>query len=184
MLESLTRYWWVPVVRGLCGIAFGVITFASPGIALAVLVIWFGAWALVDGTFTVVGAIAGRRTYRDWVFDLIGGLLGIAVGILTFRAPGITALGLLLYIAAWALVRGVIDIALAIKLRREIKGEWLLIIAGLASIVFAVLLLWNPGPGALALLWLIASYAIVFGVLGIVFGFRVRSAGRHLAPAL
>jgi uncharacterized membrane protein HdeD (DUF308 family) len=183
MIEAITRYWWVPVLRGLAGIIFGVCAFAFPGIALTVLVLWFGAWALVDGVFTVVGAIAGRKTYRDWVFDLFGGLLGIVVGILTFRAPGITALGLLIYIAAWALVRGVIDIALAIKLRREITGEWLLIVAGLASIVFALLLLWNPGPGALALLWLIAAYAIVFGALGIFFGFRIRSLGRHLSPA-
>lgn len=144
------------------------------------LVLWFGAWALVDGIFSVVGAIAGRKSNSDWGFDLIGGLLGIAVGILTFRAPGITALGLLIYIAAWALMRGAIDIAIAIKLRREMKGEWLLVLAGVASIVFAILLLWNPGPGALALLWLIAVYAIAFGVLAILFGFRVRSLGRSL----
>jgi uncharacterized membrane protein HdeD (DUF308 family) len=183
MIEALTRYWWVPVVRGLCGIIFGIIAFAQPGVALAALVLLFGAWALVDGVFSVVGAIAGRNTNRDWGFDLVGGLLGIAVGLLTFHAPGITALGLLVYIAAWALMRGVIDIALAIKLRRELKGEWLLILAGVASILFAVLLLWNPGPGALALLWLIASYAVVFGALAIIFGFRVRSLRRHVALA-
>jgi uncharacterized membrane protein HdeD (DUF308 family) len=183
MIEALTRYWWIPVVRGLFGIIFGIIAFAQPGVALTALVLLFGAWALVDGVFSVVGAIAGRNTNRDWGFDLVGGLLGIAVGLLTFRAPGITALGLLVYIAAWALMRGAIDIALAIKLRRELKGEWLLILAGLASILFAVLLLWNPGPGALALLWLIASYAIVFGVLAIVFGLRVRSLRRLVALA-
>ena len=102
---------------------------------------------------------------------------------MTFHAPAITALGLLLYIAAWSLVRGAIDIAMAIRLRREIAGEWLLILGGLASIVFALLILWNPGPGALALLWLIASYAIVFGVLAIIFGFRVRTLGHHIAAA-
>jgi uncharacterized membrane protein HdeD (DUF308 family) len=164
----------------LCGLIFGIITFAYPGVALTVLVLWFGAWALVDGVFSIVGAVGGRRTNKDWVFQLIGGILGIIVGILTFRAPGITALGLLIYIAAWSLMRGVIDIVLAIRLRREIEGEWFLVIAGLASIVFAGLLMWNPGPGALALLWLIATYAIVFGVLGIIFGIRIRSVGRRL----
>jgi uncharacterized membrane protein HdeD (DUF308 family) len=178
MIEAFSKYWWVPVLRGLFGIAFGVIAFAAPIAALAALVLFFGAWALVDGAFSVGGAIAGRKTNPDWVFDLIGGILGIIVGILTFRAPGLTALGLLIYIAAWALVRGVIDIFAAIKLRREIEGEWVLILSGLLSIVFAVLLLWNPGPGALALVWLIASYAIVFGVLGIVFGLRMRSLAR------
>ena len=183
MIESLSRYWWVPVVRGLCGILFGVIAFANPGVALTVLVLWFGAWALVDGCFSVASAIASRKSNADWGFELVGGILGIFVGILTFRAPGITALGLVLYIAAWSLVRGAIDIVLAIRLRREIEGEWLLVLAGIASIVFAGLLLWNPGPGALALLWLIASYAIVFGVLAIIFGIRARRFGRRPAVA-
>jgi uncharacterized membrane protein HdeD (DUF308 family) len=183
MIESLSRYWWVPVVRGLCGILFGAIAFANPGVALTVLVLWFGAWALVDGCFSVASAVAGRKSNADWGLELVGGILGIFVGILTFRAPGITALGLVLYIAAWSLVRGAIDIILAIRLRREIEGEWLLVLAGIASIVFAGLLMWNPGPGALALLWLIASYAIVFGVVAIVFGIRARGFGRRPAVA-
>ena len=181
IIEALKRYWWVPVIRGISGIVFGIIAFAYPGIALATLVLLFGAWMLIDGVFRVVGATAGRASDPDWGFHLIIGILGIVVGILTFRAPRITALALIIYVAAWALMIGAAEIALAVKLRREIKGEWFLILMGLASIVFAVLLLWNPGPGALALLWLIASYAIVFGVLAIFFGFRLRSL-RTLVP--
>jgi uncharacterized membrane protein HdeD (DUF308 family) len=181
MIEALKRYWWVPVIRGISGIVFGIIAFAYPGIALATLVLLFGAWMLIDGVFRIVGATAGRASDPDWGFHLIIGILGIVVGILTFRAPRITALALIIYVAAWALMIGAAEIALAVKLRREIKGEWFLILMGLASIVFAVLLLWNPGPGALALLWLIASYAIVFGVLAIFFGFRLRSL-RTLVP--
>jgi uncharacterized membrane protein HdeD (DUF308 family) len=181
MIEALKRYWWVPVIRGISGIVFGIIAFAYPGIALATLVLLFGAWVLIDGIFRIVGATAGRASDPDWGFHLIIGILGIVVGILTFRAPRITALALIIYVAAWALMIGAAEIALAVKLRREIKGEWFLILMGLASIVFAVLLLWNPGPGALALLWLIASYAIVFGVLAIFFGFRLRSL-RTLVP--
>ena len=182
MIEALKRYWWVPVIRGIAGIVFGVIAFAYPGLALATLVLLFGAWVLIDGVFRIVGATAGRASDPDWGFHLIIGILGIVVGVLTFRAPGITALALIIYIAAWALMIGAAEIALAIKLRREIKGEWFLILIGLASIIFAVLLLWNPGPGAVALLWLIASYAIVFGVLAIFFGFRLRSL-RTLIPS-
>jgi uncharacterized membrane protein HdeD (DUF308 family) len=182
MIEALKRYWWVPVIRGIAGIVFGVIAFAYPGLALATLVLLFGAWVLIDGVFRIVGATAGRASDPDWGFHLIIGILGIVVGVLTFRAPGITALALIIYIAAWALMIGAAEIALAIKLRREIKGEWFLILMGLASIIFAVLLLWNPGPGAVALLWLIASYAIVFGVLAIFFGFRLRSL-RTLIPS-
>jgi uncharacterized membrane protein HdeD (DUF308 family) len=175
MIEALKRYWWVPVIRGIAGIVFGVIAFAYPGLALATLVLLFGAWVLIDGVFRIVGATAGRASDPDWGFHLIIGILGIVVGVLTFRAPGITALALIIYLAAWALMIGAAEIALAIKLRREIKGEWFLILMGLVSIIFAVLLLWNPGPGALALLWLIGSYAIVLGILAIFFGFRLRS---------
>jgi uncharacterized membrane protein HdeD (DUF308 family) len=182
MIDALRRNWWVLVLRGICGIIFGVIAFGYPGLALATLVLLFGAWVLIDGLFRIVGATAGRAADPDWGFHLIIGILGVVVGLLTFRAPGITALALIIYIAAWALMIGATEIALAIKLRREMKGEWLLILMGLASIIFAALLLWNPGPGALALLWLIGSYAIVIGILAIFFGFRLRSL-RTLVPS-
>lgn len=175
MIETLKRHWWLSVIRGIAAIVFGVIAFAYPGLTLATLVLLFGAWVLIDGVFRVAGAIAGRASDPEWGFHLIVGIIGIIIGFLTFRAPLITALALIIYIAAWALMIGATEIALAIKLRREIKGEWFLILMGLASILFAVLLLWNPAPGALALVWLIASYAIVFGILGVIFGFRLRS---------
>ena len=182
MIEALKRNWWVLVIRGICGIVFGVIALAYPGLALATLVLLFGAWVLIDGVFRIVGATAGRASDPDWGFHLIIGILGVVVGFLTFRAPGITALVLIIYIAAWTLMVGAAEIAFAIKLRKEMKGEWFLILMGLASIIFAVLLLWNPGPGALALLWLIGSYAIVLGILAIFFGFRLRSM-RTLLPS-
>ena len=183
MIESLKRYWWVPVIRGICGIIFGVIAFVYPGLAVATLVLLFGAWVLIDGIFRVMGALGGRASDPDWGFHLIIGILGILVGVLTFHAPGITVLALVIYIAAWVLIVGVGEIALAVKLRREIRGEWFLILMGLVSIIFAVLLLWNPVLGAAALIWLIAWYAVVFGVLAIVFGIRLRSL-RTLHPPL
>src|SRR4030095_6424897 len=173
MIEALRRHWWIPVIRGICGIIFGVIAFAYPGLALATLVLLFGAWVLVDGIFRVIGAIGHRASDSDWGFNLIIGILGIVIGFLTFHAPGITALALVIYIAAWALMIGATEIAVAIKLRREIKGEWFLILMGLASILFAFMLLWNPIPGALALVWLIGAYAIAFRILGVIFGFRL-----------
>src|SRR5436189_6190711 len=182
MIEALKRNWWVLVIRGICGVIFGVIAFGYPGLALATLVLLFGAWVLIDGVFRIVGATAGRASDPDWGFHLIIGILGVLVGFLTFRAPGITALALIIYIAAWALMIGATEIAFAIKLRREIKGEWFLILMGLASIVFAILLLWNPIAGAAAVIWLIAWYAVVLGILGVFFGFRLRSL-RTLAPS-
>lgn len=175
LIETLKRNWWVPVIRGVAAIVFGVIAFVYPGLTVAVLVLLFGAWVLVDGIFRVVGAIGHRNSDKDWGFDLIIGIMGIVIGFLTFHAPHITALALIIYIAAWALMIGATEIALAIKLRREIRGEWFLILMGVCSILFAIMLLWNPLPGALALVWLIASYAIVFGILGIVLGFRLRT---------
>jgi uncharacterized membrane protein HdeD (DUF308 family) len=175
LLETLKRHWWVPVLRGVCAIIFGIIAFTHPLMAAATLVIFFGAWVLVDGIFRIIGAITHRASDKEWGFDLIIGLVGIIIGLLTFHAPQITALALLIYIEAWALMIGATEIATAIKLRKEIKGEWFLILMGLLSIAFAALLLWNPLAGAAALIWIIAWYAVIFGVLGIFFGFRLRS---------
>src|SRR5213596_1804618 len=182
LIETLKRHWWVSVLRGIAAIIFGVIAFVYPGLTVAVLVLLFGAWVLVDGVFRVVGAIGHRASDPEWGFHLLIGILGIIIGFLTFHAPGITALALVIYIAAWALMIGATEIALAIKLRREIKGEWFLILMGLASIVFAALLLWNPLAGAAALIWIMAWYAVIFGVLAIIFGFRLRSLPTFAAP--
>jgi uncharacterized membrane protein HdeD (DUF308 family) len=174
LLETLKRHWWVPVIRGVAAIVFGMLAFVYPGLTVAILVLLFGAWVLVDGVFRVVGAVGGRATDPEWGWHLVIGILGIMIGFLTFHAPRITALALVIYIAAWALMIGATEIALAIKLRREIKGEWFLILMGVLSILFAFMLLWNPIPGALALVWLIGAYAIAFGILGIIFGIRLR----------
>jgi len=181
LIETLKRHWWVPVIRGIAAIVFGVIAFVYPGLTIATLVLFFGAWVLIDGIFRIVGAIGHRASDPDWGWQLVIGILGIVVGLLTFHAPQITALALVIYIAAWALLIGASEIAIAVKMRREIKGEWFLILMGLASIVFAVLLLWNPIADAAAVIWLIAWYAVVTGILAIFFGFRLRSL-RTLAP--
>ena len=162
------------MIRGVAAIVFGILAFVYPGLTVAILVLFFGAWVLVDGVFRVVGAIGGRATDPEWGWHLVIGILGIMIGFLTFHWPGMTALALVIYIAAWALMIGATEIAVAIKLRREIKGEWFLILMGLVSILFAFMLLWNPIPGALALVWLIGAYAIAFGILAIIFGIRLR----------
>ncbi len=175
MIETLKRHWWVPVIRGIAAIVFGVIAFTHPVMAAATLVLFFGAWVLIDGICRVIGAIGHRSSDPDWGWHILIGIVGIIVGLLTFHAPQVTALALVIYIAAWALMIGVTEIAFAIRLRREIKGEWFLILMGLASIIFAILLLWNPIAGAAAVIWLIAWYAVVIGILAIFFGFRLRS---------
>lgn len=175
MIETLKRHWWVPVIRGIAAIVFGIIAFTHPVMAIATLVLFFGAWVLIDGIFRIFSAIKHRGSDSDWAWQLVIGLIGIIVGLLTFHAPQVTALALVIYIAAWALMIGASEIVMAVKLRHEIKGEWLLILMGLASIVFAVLLLWNPVAGAAAVIWLIAWYAVVLGILAIFFGFRLKT---------
>ncbi|GAN34828.1 MAG: HdeD family acid-resistance protein [Candidatus Brocadia sp. AMX2] len=177
----LARNWWVLLLRGIIAIIFGVLVWVLPWISLVVLVLLFGAYALVDGILGVWIAIMGRKEHEDWWVLLLWGLIGIGVGILTFLVPDVTALALLFYIAAWAIATGVLQIVAAIRLRRQIKGEWMLILGGLASVVFGVLLMAQPFAGALALLWLIVIYAVLFGVLLVILALRVRTFGNQLA---
>lgn len=130
-------------------------------------------YAFVDGVFLIVGAAMAWCKAEDHWLMLLEGLLGVLVGALTFLAPGITALGLLIYIAAWSLATGVLEIAGAIQLRKEIEGEWWLLLSGIASVLFAMLLMLFPAAGALGLLWAIGSYAIVFGALLVALGFKL-----------
>jgi uncharacterized membrane protein HdeD (DUF308 family) len=174
MLALLSRYWWVLVVRGAIAIALGVFAFVWPLATIAALVLVFGATALVDGSFAVVASIAGHRLTPYWWVLLLQGLLGIGVGILTLFNPAITAVALLLYIAVWAIGLGVLQIVAAVRLRHDITGEWWLALAGIAGIAFGVLLIRNPAQGALAVLWLIGSFALAWGVLLMLGGFDVR----------
>ena len=161
---TLARYWWLILLRGIAAIIFGVLAFIWPGITLVTLVLFWGAFALVDGILALAHAIMGGNVGSRWWLALIG-VLGIIVGLLTFLMPGVTALVLLVFIAAWAIVLGVFQIVGAIRLRKEIDNEWTLALGGALSVLFGIVLLVAPGAGALGLIWAIAAYAIVFGVL-------------------
>jgi uncharacterized membrane protein HdeD (DUF308 family) len=174
MIAELSRNWWVFLIRGVAAILFGIGAFVWPGLTIAVLVLMFGAYALVDGIFAIIAGIAARNQVERWWMMVIVGLAGIATGVLTFLWPGMTALVLLYFIAAWAIVTGIFQIAAAIRLRKEIEGEWLLALGGIASVIFGVLLILMPGAGALASIWIIGSYAIIFGILMIGLAFRLR----------
>lgn len=175
MITAVARNWWVMLLRGLAAILFGILAFVWPGITLLVLVIFYGAYALVDGVFAIVAAFSDNVGKERWWVLFLEGLLGIAAGIVAFLWPGLTAFALVYVIAAWAIVTGVLEIVAAIRLRQEIEGEWFFALSGVASIIFGVLMAIWPATGALALVWLIAGYAIVFGVLMIALAFRLRS---------
>ena len=177
MRKALSSSWWWLVVRGLAAIAFGILALAWPGVTLLFLIALFAAYAIVTGGVAIIGALKNRDD-RGWWLVLVLGIVSVAAGVVAIFYPGITALALIIVIGVNAIFSGVLDIAMAIRLRKEIEGEWLLGLAGLVSILFGAFVIILPGAGALALVWLIAVYAIATGVLFIILGFRLRSS-RH-----
>jgi uncharacterized membrane protein HdeD (DUF308 family) len=178
ILPVLSRNWWALALRGVAAIVFGLLAFILPGITLTALILLFGAYMLVDGVFAIVAAVRAEERDTRWWLLLAEGVLGVLAGIVAFVWPGLTALALLFLVAAWSIITGILQIVGAIRLRREIEGEWALILGGLLSVIFGVLLAVLPGPGILALLWLIGAYALVSGVLLIILAFRVRNEPR------
>jgi uncharacterized membrane protein HdeD (DUF308 family) len=183
MLNLLSRNWWAVLLRGICAVIFGLAAFAWPGITLAVLILFFGAYVLVDGIFEVASSFGRRKEGKfPWSMFIVG-LISIVVGVVTFVWPGLTALALLYLIAAWAIVRGIFEVVTAIELRKQIEGEWFLIFAGIASVLFGVLMIFWPGAGVLALLWLVGTFAIIFGVLLIILAFKLRGLKKRVEQA-
>jgi uncharacterized membrane protein HdeD (DUF308 family) len=173
LLHALAKNWWLEVLRGVAAVIFGILAFVWPGLTLLTLVLFWGAYALVDGVLAIVAAIKGGNPMPRWWLAIVG-LAGIVAGVLTFLVPGITALVLLIFIAVWAIVLGVMEIYGAIRLRKEIEGEWLLILNGVLSVLFGLILLWRPAVGALAVVWIIGAYAIILGAIYIAFGVKLR----------
>ena len=186
MRASIAKNWWALVIRGFLGIGLGVITFIWPGITLASLVILFAAYALVDGVMAIVAAVRALESHDRWGALLVEGIAGIAAGVVTIVWPAITALWLIYIIAAWAIITGVLEIVAAVKLRKQIAGEWLLALSGIASLIFGVLIMMAPLAGALVIAIWVGAYAFVFGVLLVALGFRLRSwaLGHHAGPSV
>jgi uncharacterized membrane protein HdeD (DUF308 family) len=175
MRQYLSKYWWVFLLRALFALLFGILAFVLPTITLATLVVVWGIYALADGIVALWSAATGKTYDEDrWLVGLQG-VIGVAAGIITLILPAATAIGLLIAIAAWILVIGALQIFAAIKLRKEIEGELWLGLSGVISILFALLLIARPGEGALALVFLIGAYAIIFGIMLIIFAFRIRN---------
>jgi uncharacterized membrane protein HdeD (DUF308 family) len=171
-VNDLARHWWVVGLRGLAAILFGILAFIWPGMTLAVLVLLFGAYALVDGILDIIVAFRGDASHR--VMLLIEGIVGILAGLGAFFWPGITALVLLYIIAFWAIITGVLEIVEAVRLRRVIHNEWALIVGGVLSVLFGILLVASPGSGALAVVFIIGAYAIIFGIALLGLAWRLR----------
>lgn len=175
MIGSLAQHWWVLLLRGVAAIAFGLMAYASPGVTIAVLVIFWGAYMLVDGVCEVVAGVRAK-----WGSLVFLGVLGIAAGLVAFFLPAVAAGALVYIIAFWAIVAGVLQISAALRLRKEVQGEWLWILSGLCTVVLGCLLIARPGAGALSLIWLIASFAIAWGILLVILAFKLKG---HAAVA-
>lgn len=173
MIVFMNRNWWLYLVRGIIAVLFGIMALLWPAITIGVLVILFGAYVLIEGVLAV-GSSLRNHNEKGWWILLLEGLAGIIIGIFTFFIPSLTAQILLLFIALWALVTGVLEIAAAVALRKDIQGEWILALSGIFSVLIGILLLASPGTGLLAIVWLIGLYAVVFGALLIYLGIKLR----------
>ena len=180
----LARHWWVFLIRGLVAIVFGLLGFFYPGATLFTLVLFYGAYALVDGVFAIVSAVRGKEGMRPRWWLAVVGVLGIVAGLVTYLMPGLTTLVLLTVIGVWALLYGISEIVGAIRLRKEIDNEWLLGLSGLLSVALGAFLMVAPGAGVMAVLWWIGGFSIVFGVLTIMLGFRLKGVKDRLVPRL
>jgi uncharacterized membrane protein HdeD (DUF308 family) len=192
MFNLMTQNWWAMALRGLVAILFGIAAFMWPGITLWALVALFGAYALVDGIFAVIESFRRDVVGERWWALLFEGFIGIAIGVVTFFWPGLTAMGLLYLIAFWAIVTGAFEIITAIRLRHEIRGEWMMVLIGVLSIVFGLLLVARPLAGALSVVLVIGAFVFAMGALMIALAFKLRSMMRpggeiphvrHAAPS-
>lgn len=180
----LARNWKSVALRGVIAILFGIAIVALPGVTLAILNTLFGFFVLISGFLFLVAAVRQRHTDEPWWLLLLEGILGIIAGILILSSPGITALFIVYLIAAWAIISGIFQIVAAIQLRRQIEGEWLLIVSGIFSVIFGFILAILPGISALTILWIIGAYTVAFGITQLILAFRLRTWRRSEPPTV
>ena len=184
MAAILRTNWWALVLRGVAAILLAIITFAVPGITLAILATIFGFYALIDGVLAIVSTIKAVQGHRRWGAFLLEGVLGILFGLYAILFPIAAAATFVTMIAVWAVVTGILEIAAAIRLRRHVQGEWLLILSGVLSILLGIVLFVAPVAGAVFFAYVLAGYGLIFGVLLITLGFRMRRLpAQSLTPA-
>jgi uncharacterized membrane protein HdeD (DUF308 family) len=183
VLGLFTRNWWAVLLRGIFAVLFGIVAFRAPVMTLAALVALFGIYALVDGLVALFAAVGGWSHREDRWLLVLEGLIGLGAAFATLYATALTAVALMFFIAAWALATGILKIVAAIRLRREISGEFWMALSGIASVVFAFLVMMNPVAGALTMVWLIGWYALFMGAMLIMLSFKLRGLRKRELPA-
>ena len=184
MVHVLARNWWALLIRGIAAVIFGILAFLWPGTTWVVIGILFGAYAFVDGIFAIVAAVRAAQAHERWWPFLLEGTVGLIIAAIVFYDLGVALLAIYFMITFWAFVTGVLEIVAAVHLRRQLANEWLLILAGICSIVFGALMVWHPVAGMLAAIWIIAIYAIVFGIVMIGFSLRLRKLAHECFPTI
>lgn len=174
LASAVQQGWWMFLLRGIAAIIFGILALVWPGLTLFVLIISFGVWIIFDGVIEIWNGFTNREGHDRWWVDVLLGLAGIIAGILIISLPGITAVVAMYYIGAWMVVTGILQVFYAIKLRQEISGEFLMILTGILSVILGIIFFASPGKGAVSLVWVIAIYAIVFGIFLIMFSFKAK----------
>jgi len=180
-VEILARYWWLNLIRGLLALALGILMFSVPAIfTVLLLVMFFGAYALVDGIISIVASLAHPKTpHRWWLFA--GGIIGILAAIVIFVWPAMSAVILLYFIAFWALFTGIFEIIYAAAQWKTLPGKGWILTGGILSILIGIMLLANPIAGVLALIWAIALYLVLFGIVLVIWAFILLGKGKKPA---
>ena len=176
-VRTMSEHWWVVLLRGVLAILFGILAYSWPGLTAIVLVTIWGFYALIDGIFGVIAGIRGK-----WTSLVVLGLLGIAAGVVALLRPGLAAISLLWVLAVWVIVAGAMQISAAIRLRKEVQGEWLWILSGVLMVGLGLVFFLFPGAGILSVTWLLASLAIVWGILLVMLAFKLKGMKGKLAP--
>jgi len=179
MSAALAHNWWVVALRGLLGIAFGLVALFWPGITILSLVLIFAAYSLIDGVFEIAAAVRAAQRHQRWGLLLLSGIISIAMGCVAFFWPGITVIAFVLLLAIWALASGILMLASAPRLEKG-HGRWWLVLGGLVSVLYGALLLLAPRLGAVVLTWWIGAYALIFGGTLLALAFKLRSRQKTL----
>jgi uncharacterized membrane protein HdeD (DUF308 family) len=175
--------WWVVVLRGLAAVAFGILAFAWPHVTIGALALLFGYYALAHGVISLAAALGGRGEPASRWLLAFEGIVGIGAGIVTLRSPSRTAMVLVLFVWVWAIATGLLRIAEAIRLRKEISGEIWLALSGVVTVIFGIILILRPIVGVIGLAWVIAGYALLLGLFEILLGCELRGLRRGMAGA-
>jgi uncharacterized membrane protein HdeD (DUF308 family) len=183
MLQLLVKNWWILLLKGMLLILAGILAFIYPGATITVLVTWFSIFLIADGIISLIGVAMNWKTEEDKWLLLAEGIIGILFGFLVFRAPERFATFVGFLIAFWAVFIGIARIAMAIQLRKEIKGEGWLILSGILSVVFGALVFAQPGVGVTTVLWMAAIFSVLIGTLLVVLSFKLKTAGQRLRDA-